>query len=280
MNRSKRISIERYLQQKKWHKAQKAILDELKTNKKDAWLLVRLSRTYLNTGIYKKATEIAARCYHLAPHNPEVIWDYGEAFYAEGSFTSSLKIFKKLLNLVVSEFQKKMGHSKSWDRILKNACRFKIANCHLQMRRLVLCIRWLQLYIRNYTKGAKNPYPLRYVRKRLEEVKRLKKAVDNREPMVWISLLEVKTNSENRAGRSDIMKAFTNGLVFAKSSKAAEKAFKDELYCIGFDLIAAESTEEYARRCLNSDVDDELRELAKSVAKKKNAQFGVFCTYP
>jgi len=280
MNRRRRITIEKYLQQKKWHKAQKAILDELKTNKKDAWLLIRLSRTYLNMGIYKRATEIAARSFRLAPHNPEVLWDYGEALYAEEKFTESLKIFKKLLNLSVSEFQNKMGHPKAWGRILKNACRFKIANCHLQMRRLALGIYWLQLYIRNYAKGAKNPYPLRFVRKRLEEVKRLKKDVENREPIVWISLLEVKTNADNRAARGDIMKAFTNGLVFAKSAKAAEKTFKDELSIMGLDLISAENTEEYIRRCLNRGVDDELRKLAKIVAKKKNAQFGVFCTYP
>ena len=277
MARNKGSLIENLLSDEDWKKAQKVLLRELRKSPGNAWLLTRLSQAYFGDGDYKRALKASEKAYAVAPDEPLVLWDYAEALYMLRQWPFSLKLFRRILAKKIDTLLN-ARYGARWAKALRNACRFKIGVCYIQINKLGFAIQWLEKYLSNSGRGIANWYSTDEVRRILERVVQLKSRIDKNRARLWVSLLEVEVLSGRT--HSKYTKGFTNGLVMGRSAKEAIAVFERELSNIGYKLIRAEDTEEFEKRCLNVEVDDELRNLASAAEREHIAKFGTFCMYP
>ena len=278
MNKDKRPPFEKISNKEQTIRSRKKVLRRLRKSPWDVWLLAKLSYLYWEEGKYQEALKAGKKAFKLAPYNPIIMWDYGRALYMNRRISESLEIYKKILRKKPKTISEIMKWSESKVRDFQNTCGFEIALCYIQLDRLGSAIRWLENNLANRSPGIRNYYPVQIVKKKLQRLTELKAKIDNKEPRLWISLLEVKVLKKNK--RIKYKKGFTNGLAIAKSAKEAENCLRNALLDMGYILILAENTEEYEKRILKFIVDDKLKEIASSVRKNKTPKFGIFHMYP
>jgi hypothetical protein len=73
--------------------------------------------------------------------------------------------------------------------------------------------------------------------------------------------------------------AFVSAVVPANSAKEAERALELALWHLGWRLVSAESTQEFARRCSDYEVDEDIKQLARVAEQTGTAQFHTFHTW-
>jgi hypothetical protein len=92
-------------------------------------------------------------------------------------------------------------------------------------------------------------------------------------PAVWISLLEVQGGPGSElAGEC----AYVNSVTVAHSRVEAEEQFRVSARSLGLDVLSFEDTELFEQRCLQFEVDPEVKELAELAWKTGSTQFGTF----
>jgi hypothetical protein len=274
MKDSDRFLIQKLVNEQKWTKAKKEILQQMQKSPKDMWLLSRLSNVYFGIGNYKKAIAISERAYTVEPDNPLVLWDYAHALYMGQHTRESLNFYQKILKKKPTIIARTMGWKITKAKEFQNACRFDITHCYLQIDKLYAASMQLKKYIAH----SGHYYSLNTAKNLLRCITKLKGQITNKQPRIWISLLEIK--KLGNTSRMKYKKGFTNGLVLAKSAKEAISSLSKCLFNMGYRVISAEDTEEFDRRRFKFKVNDELKRLASVVERLGTPQFSDFCMYP
>lgn len=259
-----------------WPSARKLLLREIRRYSNNSWLLTRLSFVYYNEGKYSKALEISEKAYLIDPNDPVVLWDYARVLLEKDRIIDSIRIFKKLIRMNNKTFYTK-GHNKRWSLGIKNDCLFWIAVGYLRLNRLDLAAKYFSQHIANRKRGRPTECSIKKARNFLRGIEKLKEKVNQNELRLWTSLIEVKPFRGPEVTR--IKGAYTNGLVMSLSARKAESEFRKRLLEMGYKIVSIEDTEEFERRCLKVDVDQDLKRLAIKVRRTHAAQFDHFCTW-
>ncbi|SRR5579883_1118680 len=164
-------SIETYIKQENWKKAQRLIRKALKTEPDSHWLWATLSLTYHEQFDYEKSLEYAQKAFSLAPHCPLVLWHYAGALYMHGLAKEALDIWKRLIRRGAKSIAYgECGEGLESARRLVNDCNYRIGRCYAWIGQRALAIRYFRKYLENREKGVRSAYDLREVKKELAAV--------------------------------------------------------------------------------------------------------------
>lgn len=92
---------------------------------------------------------------------------------------------------------------------------------------------------------------------------------------LWIGLAKVEQRSRNGV-LGDAQQAYTNAIGSAVSKKGFRNCVKQELARLGLDLLRLENAELLADRVAKYAIDNELKNVARKVAKTDGVAFGTF----
>ncbi len=276
MDTERRQAVEDLLSSREWLKAKELLQAELRECPDDPWVLTRIARTCYELEQSSAAVSFSERAYTISDNNPEVLWDYACSLYSDGRFEESRQMFDKLLRLDTSEFAERMGYKPSWARQIKNACRFKIAQCYLQHDDLAVCKDYLEEYLDNCQRGVTGPYSKEYVKSLQKQISEISEQELSNTQRLWIGLVELREvgDAKSRLG------AFTNALVCATSKAEAIRIMADAVRQEGFEMVKAEDTEEYLRRKLKSKVSSQIDGLAELARETGEPQLSEIVTFP
>lgn len=241
-----------------WRKAKGLIVKELANQPKNLSLLSRLVRVYYELGDFKSAVRTGHKTYRLAPAHPVIIWDYAYALFLAGKFDESRILFHKLL--------------KRADGNLKNACRFMIGRCYLNLMKLRYSKRWIESYLTNIAVDGQ-PYSRRYPNDMLREI-RIVLNEKSRVPVLWQALIEIKANSL----KAGVKRAFISGVVPARNINEAKQKFIKELDSQGYEVKGIAEFVTFRLNVLASAVTPDLQKAANYASSTGNACFGtMYC---
>ncbi|MFQ6034955.1 MAG: tetratricopeptide repeat protein [Sedimentisphaerales bacterium] len=277
--KNREVLLHAYFKKGEWSKAKRVLLQLLSKSPNDPWLLTRLSYTYYNEKNYSKALELSRRAYSIDSEDPVVIWDYAKALLYSDKIPEAIPMYTKLIRMDPRKLTGK-GYPKRWWLGLKNDCRFWLSVCYLRNDRLSLATKYIQEHIVNRKRGTPTECSIREARILLGRLETLIKEINEHKVRLWIALLEVK--ADRHAQLRELTKykgAYTNGLVMAKSARAAKQNLKEAVNNMGLRLVSIEDLEEFDRRCLKSKVEPDLKRLATKVRKTSHAQLGAFYTW-
>ena len=165
-------SIESYIRQGEWKKAQRLIRKELQVMP-DAhwdshWLWATLSLTYHEQYEHGKALECAEKALRVAPHCPLALWHYAGSFYMHGLAKEALVVWKKLLRRGVRAIATgECGEGMAYARQLLNDCNYRIGRCYAWIGNKALAVRYFRKYLDHRRSGARSSYNIRQVKKEL-----------------------------------------------------------------------------------------------------------------
>lgn len=92
---------------------------------------------------------------------------------------------------------------------------------------------------------------------------------------LWIGLAKVEQRSRNGV-LGDAERAYTNVIGNALSKHGFRSSVRQELARLGLHLLRLENAELLADRLTKYEIDSELKDVAKKVAKTNNVGFGTF----
>lgn len=120
--------IEKLIDQEDWSGARKEIATELKQFPDDHWFLTRLGLTYYEQRNYRKAFEITAKAFKLAPNCPLVLWDLAGCLQALERHDEAIKIYRRLISKGVDEVAYgECGEGKARARGLIADCYYRLS---------------------------------------------------------------------------------------------------------------------------------------------------------
>lgn len=255
----------------------KELVRRLRKRPDDILLLTSLVNAHLEEGAYAKALEVSSKAYAAAPANPLVLWDHARALYMNRRPLDAVVLHRKTLKKQVATIARSLCWPEEKARQFRNMTRFDLALCYIQLDRLTLAAAMLRDYIAHCRRGPCYYSPDLAMAK-LHSLERLRRQAEHHSIRLWISLLEVKVLDRRR--RTKYRKGFTNGLTMARTRNEAVAVLRAGLAGLGYELIAAEDTEEFDRRLLKAEVPDSTRALAEEVRRDRESRFTSFCMYP
>ncbi len=117
-----------------WSFARRILLEKLKKEPNDHWLLSRLGSVYYEQRKYRKALEYSKKALALAPDCPLVLWDLAGPLFATGKVRAAWQIYRGLLNKGPEKIAKgPCGEGLSWANSLMVDCIFSIGLCLQRM---------------------------------------------------------------------------------------------------------------------------------------------------
>jgi tetratricopeptide (TPR) repeat protein len=256
--------------------ARKELMRRVREQPANAFFLADLVGAYLAEGVYAKALEASSKAYALAPTNPLVLWEHARALYMNERFADATVLHKRNLKKGVGTIARLLRWPDESARQLRNASRFDLALCYIQLDRPALAIRMLRAYLAQCRR--KPYYSPDSARVKLRSLESLESQAKQQSLRLWISFLDIKALAARRQTR--YKKGFTNGLVMARTRREAVVALRASLSAIGYELVKAEDTEEFDRRMLKTRLPDSTRKFADEVRRDGTARFTCFCMYP
>jgi tetratricopeptide (TPR) repeat protein len=242
----------------------------------DVFLLSSLANAYLEEGEYLKALEVSSKAHALAPTNPLVLWDHARALYMNERYADAVMLHRRILKNRVVTIAARMHWSRDKAKRFQNACRFDLALCYIQLDRLSLAATMLSSYVVRCRDGSFY-YSPDLARAKLRCLTKLKVQARRHSMRLWISFLEIRKPSVG--GRVKYTRGFTNGLVMARTHNDAIAKLHAGITELGYELVAAEDTEEFDRRCLKTQLPESTLSIAEQVRKDRSPHFTEFCMY-
>jgi tetratricopeptide (TPR) repeat protein len=149
-------------QREEWEKARKVLLQRLKDEPDDHWLITRIGTTYYEERDYEKALEYHETAMRLAPRCPLVLWDYAGTISMLGREKEAIGIWKRLIRRGVREIAYgRCGEGIRRARELTNDCRYTIGAAYASLGRSDLAKRYLRAHIAHRGPNCGSVYDLR-----------------------------------------------------------------------------------------------------------------------
>ena len=110
------------------------LIDALKEDPSNHWLLTRLGTTYYEQKNYKKALAFSRKALKTNPNCPIVLWDLAGALFALEKFEDAFSIYRSLLSKDPQKLAKgPCGEGISWTISLLIDCFFRLGLCFHEM---------------------------------------------------------------------------------------------------------------------------------------------------
>jgi len=160
--------IEKLSSEQKWEEVRALLLELLKNDPNDHWLLTQLSETYYEEKRYEESLLIVARALIMAPYCPLVLWDYAGTFDMLERDEEAIAIYKRLIGRGVSRLAYgECGEGIRWARSLVNDCRYRLGLIYARVGKYETAQKYIKIHIRFRSNNCSSIYKLRDVRKDL-----------------------------------------------------------------------------------------------------------------
>lgn len=169
--RRKSDSIESCIAAGRWRRARRLILEEMKADPENHWLLTRLSTTFYEERNYAKALEISRTAYTISPKCPLVLWDYAGALEMAGKEHEAIGMWNSMLRRGVQSIAKdKCGEGVQWARSLLNDCRYRLAVAYLDAKQYALAERHILAHKARRRTGLSSCYTAKDVARQMKRL--------------------------------------------------------------------------------------------------------------
>ena len=163
--------IESLIEVGDWKGARNAIRTALRDEPESHWLLSRLALTFYEEFKYEKALEYEARALNLAPNCPLALWGYAGTLDMLGREREALKIYRRLVRRGAESIAySECGEGLARARGLVADSLYRIAGCYESLGNSRKAVKFLEKHLAQRGKGCHSIYPLREVRKELNEL--------------------------------------------------------------------------------------------------------------
>jgi tetratricopeptide (TPR) repeat protein len=165
--------IEALIEAEDWKGARKVIRDALREEPESHWLVSRLALTFYEEFKYEKALEYESRALELAPNCPLALWGYAGSLDMLGREREALKIYRRLVGRGAESIAYgECGEGLARARGLVADSLYRMAGCYESLGKRRKAIGFLEEHLARRGAGCHSIYPLREVRKELDEMRR------------------------------------------------------------------------------------------------------------
>ncbi len=160
--------IDNLSKEEKWDEARIFILEWLKDEPDNHWLLAQLSETYYQQSKYEMALQYIQQALQIAPNCPLVLWDYAEILDMLDRNEDASMIYKSLIRRGVPRIAYgECGEGIRWARGLVNDCRYKLGLVYASMGEFRLASKYIKSHITSRSRNSPSLFNLRDVKKKL-----------------------------------------------------------------------------------------------------------------
>jgi tetratricopeptide (TPR) repeat protein len=164
--------IESLIEADDWKSARSAIRAALRAEPGSHWLLSRLALTYYEEFKYEKALEYDTQALTLAPHCPLALWGYAGTLDMLGREREALGVYRRLVRRGAESIANgECGEGLGRARGLVADSLYRMAGCYISLGQSRKAVEFLEKHLARRGKGCHSIYPLREVRKELNELR-------------------------------------------------------------------------------------------------------------
>lgn len=164
--------IESLIEADDWKRARKVIRTALHAEPESHWLLSRLALTYYEEFKYEKALEYEMQALTLAPNCPLALWGYAGTLEMLGREREALKVYRRLVSRGADSIAYgECGEGLARARGLVADSLYRMAGCYKSLGRPRKASELLEKHFAQRGKGCHSIYPVREVRKELNELR-------------------------------------------------------------------------------------------------------------
>lgn len=164
--------IESLIEVDDWKGARKAIRAALRHEPENHWLLSRLALTYYEEFKYEKALEYETQALSLAPYCPLALWGYAGTLDMLGRQHEAIEVYRRLVRRGAEAIAHgECGEGLARARGLVADSVYRMAGCYKSLGKSRKAVALLEEHLAQRGKGCHSIYPLREVRKELNELR-------------------------------------------------------------------------------------------------------------
>jgi tetratricopeptide (TPR) repeat protein len=157
--------IELFIQTERWDDARELILEQLKSDSTNHWLITRLSLTYYEQHEYETAFDYSKIARRIAPKCPLVLWDYAGTLEMLRRNSLALCTFRKLIDRGVESIAfDECGEGLAWARGLIADSHYRAAHCCRKIDRIDEAKNHFESHLAIRGRGCRSIYNLKKVR--------------------------------------------------------------------------------------------------------------------
>ncbi len=173
MEQKNQDKIDSLLEKENWPDLRNLLLDLLKEEPDDHWLLTRLGLTYYEEKNYQRSYEISSRALSIAPNCPLVIWDHAGDLDMLGKEHDAIRFYEKLLKRDLDDLAYgECGEGMKSALRLKNDSRYRIAICYYNIGETEKAVKYMEEHLSHRKRGQPSAYTIKEVRKDFETIKK------------------------------------------------------------------------------------------------------------
>ena len=164
--------IEALIEADEWKSAREAIRAALRTRPESHWLLSRLALTFYEELNYEKALEYELQALALTPTCPLALWGYAGTLEMLGREREAIEIYRRLVRRGTESIAYgECGEGLARARGLVADSLYRMAGCYRSLGKYGKAVECLGKHLARRGKGCHSIYPLREVRKELDELR-------------------------------------------------------------------------------------------------------------
>ena len=163
--------VNKLFHEEKWTEARAYILELLKEEPADHWLLTQLGETCYEERRYQKALEYTEQALKITPRCPLVLWHYAGALDMLERNEEAINVYKGLIRRGTSRIAHgQCGEGVRSARSLVNDCRYRLGLIYARTGRPVLARKYIREHIANRSRSCTSIYGLREVKQKLAAI--------------------------------------------------------------------------------------------------------------
>jgi tetratricopeptide (TPR) repeat protein len=168
---SREMEYDRLCKGKKWEEARTILLNWLRDDPHNHWVLTNIGETYYEEKNYNKALEYEEQARREQSNCPLVLWDMIEALFALGRDEHAFQICKTIIHRGANRIAYgECGEGIRWARSLVNDCQYILGLIYASRDDFALASKYIKTHISKRNRNCVSIYNLREVKKDLAKI--------------------------------------------------------------------------------------------------------------
>ena len=140
-------SIEQLIAAGRWNDARTAIVQDLRADPDNHWLLTRLSLTYYEQFDYRRALKLSEQALGVSPRCPLALWDYAGSLQMLGRNEEAAAVYRRLIRRGAEKIATDpCGEGLSKARGLVADSHFRLSACYRSLGRIGAAVNQFRRY--------------------------------------------------------------------------------------------------------------------------------------